>query len=120
MSYKLDKPYTDTERADFVCLHQGMTPVETHEALYFLESYEELQGSEIVDISVTTNYITSVKTQKLAALQTEYDAYITKLGQDWAVANAQGNTTVVTDIASEMADVLLQYTADKAEINGEV
>jgi len=118
MSYKLDKPYTDIERADFVCLHQGMTPVETDEALYFLEPYEEMQDGAVVDVSETADYIAAVKAQKLATLQADYDTYITKLGQDWAVANAQGNTTVATDIALEMADVLDQYTADKAEIVG--
>jgi len=118
MSYKLDKPYTDTERADFVCLHQGMTPVETDEAFYFLEAYEEMQDGIAVDVSEDADYITAVKAQKLTALQAEYDTYITKLGQDWAVANAQGSATVAADIALEMADVLTQYTADKAEIVG--
>jgi hypothetical protein len=60
----------------------------------------------------------AIKSQKLATLQAEYNAYICKLGQDYAIAQAQGNITTAEDIASEMKDVLAQYAIDKAAING--
>lgn len=53
MSYKLKKPYTQNRYADFVCLHQGMTPFETEDAFYFLEKNELLQNGEIV---INPNY----------------------------------------------------------------
>lgn len=52
MSYKLDKPFTDKQRADFVVKYnhkQGLTIQETDKALYALQPWEILQGDEVVD-----------------------------------------------------------------------
>ena len=52
MSYKLEKPYTDRERADFVVLynHQnGRKIEETDTALYALEAWELLEGDTVID-----------------------------------------------------------------------
>lgn len=63
MSYKLEKPYTNIQRADFIVTHQGMKPIfiydqEDNETIvYFLEDYEELKNGEVIDISATTEYI---------------------------------------------------------------
>lgn len=40
MSYKLNKPYTNFERADFIVTHQGLECVETNDALFLLEQNE--------------------------------------------------------------------------------
>lgn len=53
MSYKLEKPYTDTQRADFVCEHQGLTPVETGNAFYMLEANELFENDEVI---INPNY----------------------------------------------------------------
>lgn len=52
MSYRLEKPYTDKQRADFIVEYnhkQGLTIEETDKALYALHPYEILQGDEVVD-----------------------------------------------------------------------
>ena len=52
MSYKLEKPYTDAQRPDFVVVnnHQnGRKIEETATALYALEAYELLEGDTVVD-----------------------------------------------------------------------
>ena len=52
MSYKLEKPYTDVQRADFVVVHNhqnGRKIEETATALYALEAYELLEGDIVVD-----------------------------------------------------------------------
>ncbi len=52
MSYKLEKPYTDAQRADFVVVHNhqnGRKIEETATALYALEAYELLEGDIVVD-----------------------------------------------------------------------
>lgn len=52
MSYKLDKPYTDKQRADFIVKYnhnQGLNIQETEIALYALEPWEILQGDEVID-----------------------------------------------------------------------
>lgn len=52
MSYKLNKPYTDKQRADFIVAYnhqQGLTIKETDKALYALQPWEILQGDEVID-----------------------------------------------------------------------
>lgn len=52
MSYKLNKPYTDKQKADFIVEYnhkQGLTIQETNIAIYALEAWEILQGDEIID-----------------------------------------------------------------------
>lgn len=52
MSYKLEKPYTNIQRADFIVLHNhqnGRTIKETETGLYALEPYEKLVDDEVVN-----------------------------------------------------------------------
>ena len=52
MSYKLDKPCTDEQRADFIVMYnhnQGLIITETDSAFYALEPYEKLVGDEVID-----------------------------------------------------------------------
>lgn len=52
MSYKLDKPYTDKQRADFIVKYnhnQGLDIQETDTALYALEAWEQLLNDEVID-----------------------------------------------------------------------
>lgn len=52
MSYKLNKPCTDKQRADFIVKYnhqQGLNIKETDTALYALEAWEKLEGDEVVD-----------------------------------------------------------------------
>ena len=52
MSYKLEKPYTDTQRADFIVENnhnKGLVIEETETALYALEAWEKLVDGEIID-----------------------------------------------------------------------
>lgn len=52
MSYKLNKPYTDKQRADFIVEHNhnnGLLIQETDTALYALEAWELLEGDTVID-----------------------------------------------------------------------
>ena len=52
MSYILEKPYTDKQRADFIVAYnhqQGLTIEETDTALYALEAWELLEGGTVID-----------------------------------------------------------------------
>ena len=51
MSYKLDKPYTDIQKADFIVEHNhrsGRKIVETQDALYALEPNEIIVDGEVI------------------------------------------------------------------------
>ena len=57
MGYRLDKPYTETERAEFIVRHnhqQGLKIEETENAIFALEAWEKLVGDNIYDN--TTEY----------------------------------------------------------------
>ncbi len=52
MSYKLEKPYTDEERANFIVEYnhnKGLTIKENSTALYALEAWEKLEGEVVID-----------------------------------------------------------------------
>lgn len=52
MSYKLNKPYTDYQRADFIAEYnheKGLNIEETQTALYALEPFEKLVNDEVID-----------------------------------------------------------------------
>lgn len=79
MSYKLEKPFTDTQRADFVCLHQGMKYAEDDTAIYFLEDFEEIKNDEIIDISNTPEYHTKILTKQNEQRKAELKIQISEL-----------------------------------------
>jgi len=53
MSYKLEKPYTDKQRADFIVLHNHQNGRKIEESvngeLFALEPYEKLVDGEVID-----------------------------------------------------------------------
>lgn len=56
MAYKLTKPFTAEERANFITTHQGMAFLEDDNAIYFLEPYETFQNGIVRDVSETDAY----------------------------------------------------------------
>lgn len=48
MSYKLNKPYTETQKFNFVVAHQGKNFQETSTAYYALEPWEKLVDDEVI------------------------------------------------------------------------
>ena len=57
MSYKLQKPYTDIQRADFVCEHQGLNYYEDDNCIIMYLNTEKIVDGEAIDISKTPEYI---------------------------------------------------------------
>ena len=54
MSYKLEKPYTEKQKIDFIVQYnhnEGLNIQETENALYALEAWEKLEGDEVIDNS---------------------------------------------------------------------
>ena len=53
MSYKLEQPYTDKQRADFIVLHNHQNGRKIEEGvngeLFALEPYEKLVDGEVID-----------------------------------------------------------------------
>ncbi len=72
MGYKLEKPFKNTERAEFICEHQGMKFDEDENAIYMLEEWENIENGEIIGSQTDIPYITS----KVLQLSTQCYKYI--------------------------------------------
>lgn len=69
MSYKLEKPYIEKQRADFIVAYnytKGLRIEETSAALYALEAWELLDGDRVIDNteSYKTEQLTKAKDAK--------------------------------------------------------
>lgn len=79
MSYKLEKPYTDIKRADFVVLHNhqhGRKIEETQTALYALEPDEIMQdGEPVQNPNYAQEQLTAAKEAKIQEATDKAYAY---------------------------------------------
>lgn len=75
MGYKLKKPFTDIERADFVCEHQGLNYYEDDNCIIMYLDSEKIVDGKSVDISDTPEYIAEQEAKEKEAQNAE----ITKL-----------------------------------------
>ena len=79
MGYRLDKPYTETERADFIVRHnheKGLKIEETENAIFALEAWEKLVGDNIYDNS--TEYEAELVKRREEEFNQEF--FLTSLG----------------------------------------
>ena len=79
MSYTLNKPYTDIQRADFIVEYnhrQGLKIEETSQAIYALEAWELLDGDTVIDNTEV------YKTEQAQERQSEFEQqfFLTSLG----------------------------------------
>lgn len=72
--YKLEKPFTNKQRADFIVEHDGLRAIETDEALILLEHeedemYQELQKEQkIIKLKTQLEVIDSKKMRSTSAI----------------------------------------------------
>ena len=72
MSYKLEKPYTYAERADFVIAHQGLNYYEDDNCIIMYLNTEKIVDGEAIDISQTPEYIAEQKAIAKQSVVKEY------------------------------------------------
>lgn len=65
MSYKLEKPYTDIQRADFICLHQGLNYYEDDSCIIMYADSEKIVDGNSEDQSNYIEYITSQRLKQI-------------------------------------------------------
>lgn len=117
MSYKLDKPFTNKQRADFVVNYnhkQSLTIEETDKALYALQPWEILQGDEVVD---NTQEYEAQQAQEEAERIKElsmtrsdfFDATIKAFGAD--------EDALITAISGVIVPLGIDNTAQKIALN---
>lgn len=101
MSYKLDKPYTDDERADFIVLHNhtnGLLIEETETALYALEAWEVLEGDTIIDNTEEYNKEQLLKAKEAKIQEATDKAYSFEQTDALITVKATNAMTRVSDL----------------------
>lgn len=102
MGYKLTKPYTDIQRANFICLHQGLNYYEDDDCIIMYENTEKIVDGEAVDRTQDIDY----KLQQFqSAIQYQHDAfneYSREIVYQIQYNTALGNTTLILDLEEQL------------------
>jgi hypothetical protein len=116
MSYKLEKPYTDTQRADFVCEHQGLNYYEDDNCIIMYENTESVTDGIVTDISDTDDYKAKVLAKENAGKKTDLQAQIDELDKKSIRALREGGT--MSDGMTYLEYYTNQITTLRTELAG--
>lgn len=120
MSYKLEKPYTDKERADFVVLYnhnQGLIIVETDTALYALEADEIMQnGVPIKNPNYAAEQLEVEKAKRLEENKEAYNAAL-KAGVTYKNALFDCDTLAAVRVMGQMAAMQAMAISEEPTID---
>lgn len=120
MSYILQKPYTNKQRADFIVLHNhnnGRKIEETSAALYALEADEIMQdGQPVKNPAYEAEQLANAKEIKLAENKTAYDAAL-KAGVTYKGELFDCDTLAAVRIMGQMVAAQTQAIADEETID---
>jgi hypothetical protein len=114
MSYKLDKPYTDIQRAVFVCEHQGLNYYEDDNCIIMYENYESVADGVVTDITDTDDYKAKVLAKENAVKKTDLQAQIDELDKKSIRALREGGT--MSDGTTYLEYYTNQITILRAEL----
>ena len=119
MSYTLQKPYTDTERADFIVLHNhnnGRKIEETSAALYALEADEIMQdGQPVKNPDYESEQLEKAKVAKLAENKSAYESAL-KSGITYKGELFDCDTLAAVRIMGQMIATQSQAIAEESTI----
>lgn len=109
MSYKLEKPYTDKQRADFICEHQGFNYYKDDNCIIMYLDSESVADGVVTDISETPEYIAKIAQQE-AEIQNM--KCITKRQLlIWLYSNKQKTEDDIFTAIDTLTDVSKKYLA---------
>lgn len=120
MSYKLEKPYTDKERADFVVLYnhnQGLIIVETDTALYALDADEIMQnGAPVKNPNYAAEQLEAEKAKRLEENKEAYNAAL-KAGVTYKNALFDCDTLAAVRVMGQMAAMQAMAISEEPTID---
>ena len=120
MSYKLEKPYTDRERADFVVLYnhnQGLIIEETDTALYALDADEIMQnGVPIKNPNYAAEQLEVEKAKRLEENKEAYNAAL-KAGVTYKNALFDCDTLAAVRVMGQMAAMQAMAVSEEPTID---
>ena len=77
MGYTLNKPFTDIQRADFVCEHQGLNYYEDDNCIIMYLNSESVIDGVVTDISQTPEYIAEQRLKEIDQELIQAEQYYT-------------------------------------------
>lgn len=120
MSYKLEKPYTEKERADFVVLYnhnQGLIIEETDTALYALDADEIMQnGVPIKNPNYAAEQLEVEKAKRLEENKEAYNAAL-KAGVTYKNALFDCDTLAAVRVMGQMAAMQAMAVSEEPTID---
>lgn len=120
MSYKLEKPYTDRQRADFVVKYnhnQGLIIEETDTAFYALEPDEIMQeGVPVKNPDYETQQLETAKEAKLLENKEAYEAAL-KAGVTYKNALFDCDTLAAVRVMGQMAAMQAMAISEEPTID---
>lgn len=116
MSYKLEKPFTNVQKADFICLHQGLNYYEDRNCIIMYYNSETIKDGEIVDISNTSEYKAKVKSEIKKQITLSYKDKFNEFDGIYAARVARGLSTIV-EMNTKRATLQSELTAKLQEID---
>ena len=120
MSYKLEKPYTDKERADFVVLYnhnQGLIIEETDTALYALAADEIMQnGVPVKNPNYAAEQLEAEKVKRLEENKEAYNAAL-KAGVTYKNALFDCDTLAAVRVMGQMAAMQAMAVSEEPTID---
>ena len=111
MSYKLEKPYTDVARADFVCEHQGLNYYEDDNCIIMYLNTEKIVDGEIIDISETPEYIAEQKAKNNAIIKQDILKQLSEIDAKSIRALRDGDTAYIAQYKAQAQDLREQLNA---------
>lgn len=96
MGYKLEKPYTDIQRADFICEHQGFNYYEDNNCIIMYSSSEKIVNGEVVDRTQDADYIAEQKKQLIQQAKDKRDKVIDAVTSSVILDQLQKEVGIIT------------------------
>lgn len=102
MSYKLEKPYMDTQRANFICEHQGLNYYEDDNCIIMYLNTEKIVDGEAIDISQTPEYKLSQFQKDIQYQHDAYNEYAREIVYQIQYNTALSNTTLILNLEEQL------------------
>ena len=111
MSYKLEKPFTDKQRADFICEHQRLNYYEDDNCIIMYLDSESVTNGIVNDISQTPEYIAEQKAKNNAIIKQDILKQLSEIDAKSIRALREGNTERIAQYEAQAQKLREQLNA---------
>ena len=106
MSYKLEKPYTDIQRANFIVERQGLNYYEDDNCIIMYSNNESVTDGVVTDLTQDPAWVAEQKLKKFQSdIQYQHDAfneYSREIVYQIQYNTALSNTTLILNLEEQL------------------